>query len=69
MKYTVKLRMRNPGPAKYLIDSRDSNNMVEAFEIATAVLASVDENEHFVEIVDNESGDTIASFNVPKEVA
>ena len=66
MRYTVKLRMKNPGPAKYLIDSKDVNNMVEAFELATSVLANVDEKEHFVEIVDNITGDTIANFNENK---
>jgi hypothetical protein len=37
--------------------------MVEAFELATAVLTCVDNKDHFVEIVDNDNGDTIANFN------
>lgn len=63
MRYSVNLRMKNPGPAKYLIDSRECDNMCEAFTLATAVLANVDAKEHFVEIVETATGEKIAGFN------
>lgn len=63
MRYSVNLRMKNPGPAKYLIDARETDNMVKAFEIATAVMTNINDDEHFVEIVDMQTGESIANFN------
>ena len=61
MKYSVNLRMKNPGPAKYLIDSRDASDFMEAFGMATRMAAEIDK-DHFVEIFDNEINERAAHF-------
>ena len=62
MKYSINLRMKKPGPAKYLIDSREEDNFMEAFRAATRMAAEID-NDHFVEIFDNDINERVADFN------
>jgi len=62
MKYSINLRMKNPGVAKYLIKTEDTNDHMIAFYLASHMLDSSDK-DHFVEIVDNDSDETIANFN------
>ena len=63
MKYSVNLIMKNPDQAKFLIDCKDTNDIVNAFEIANDLLHHNDVKGHFVEIVDNDSGEKIAGIN------
>ena len=62
MRYSVNLRMKNPGPAKYLIETSDVNDLTAAFYTGMH-LSDKGDSDHFVEIVDNDNGGTIAIFN------
>lgn len=68
MKYSVNLRMKNPGPTKFLIESKDSEDLVGAFIVADEIIAKTPnmEKDYFVEIYDNVSKEKIASFNEEK---
>jgi hypothetical protein len=63
MKYSINLRMKNPGPAKYLLDSVEANEFMDAFHLAKNMADDANE-EQFVEIFDNESKDVVATFNM-----
>lgn len=56
-KYHVDLRWSNPGPAKYLIDSWERDDFMDAFYLAQEK-AKVLEEGHFIEIREVESGET-----------
>lgn len=62
MRYTVCVRLKNPGPAKYLMESQDADDFMDAFYGAKRAAEKADK-DCFVEIVDNNSGETIATFN------
>lgn len=68
MKYSVNIRMKNPGPAKFLIASEETNDYMDAFYAAQRAADECDEN-HFVEIVDNEKKEVIQTFNFVVAVA
>lgn len=54
--------MKNPGPAKYLIKSCEEDSLINAFQAACDISKAID-SDHFVEIVDNQTGEKIAGFN------
>ena len=62
MKYSVNLRMKNPGPAKYLIESCEVDNITNAFYAATNMITA-NEGDHFVEIIDNNTNEKVAGIN------
>jgi hypothetical protein len=63
MKYTVNLRWKNLGPAKYLIDSKEANDLTQAYYIGDQMIENqLKVDEHFIEILDP-AGDIVASFN------
>jgi hypothetical protein len=67
MRYAINVRMKNPGPAKYLIESRDSSDYMVAHYIAQHLCAKADK-DHFVEIVDDNTGEQLACFNNEENV-
>ena len=62
MRYSVCTRMNNPGEAKYLIEVEDTNDMLEAFRIASSMFERHENQDSFVEIVDNVTKENIAKF-------
>jgi hypothetical protein len=65
MKYSINLRMKNLGPAKYLIDSCEAGDFSTALNKASDLMDKVDiEKDYFVEIVDNATGDRVAGLNL-----
>ena len=62
MRYSVNVRMKNPGPAKYLIDSSETNDFMDAFYAGKRAAMEID-SDHFVEIFDNETNDVLMTFN------
>ena len=56
--YSIELRMKNPGPAKYLIAVTQRDDLTQAFAAADELM---DENDkdHFVQICD-ESGEVVS---------
>jgi len=65
MKYAVYLRMKNLGPAKFLIDSWQFDDFMSAFHHAKDVAGKL-EQDHFVEICESKSGEKLAGFNEGK---
>jgi len=64
MRYSVNLRMKNPGPTKYLVESAEKNDLIDAFYLGVQ-FAKSHKLDHYVEIVDNENGEIIAMFSEP----
>ena len=62
MRYSINLRMKNPGPAKFLIETCEANDLPSAFEAGDRMISALNVEEHFIEILDN-NGDKVASFN------
>jgi len=63
MKYSVNVRMKNPGVAKYLIEARDTDDMHEAFCLAIAMVEKHEKDGYFVEVIDNNTNEKVAGFN------
>ena len=61
-KYHIELRLANPGPVKYLIDCWEKDDFMEAFHFAKDRAQKLD-SEHFIEIVEVDTGATVISFN------
>jgi hypothetical protein len=61
-KYSINTRMKNQGPAKYLIDTQGCDDLNEAFSVASNLADSCGA-DHFVEIVENYSNEKVATFN------
>jgi hypothetical protein len=61
MKYSINLRLKNPGPTQYLIDVQERDDFMEAFYAAEKAAKDADD-DHFIEIVDNELNEKIVSF-------
>lgn len=60
--YSIEVRLKNPGPAKYLIQSVQRDDLNEAFRIA-GTLADVTDKDHFVQIR-NDVNEVIANFGL-----
>ncbi|CAM6003868.1 unnamed protein product [Sphagnum balticum] len=65
MKYSVNVRIKNPGIAKYLIDARDFDNFMDAFQSASNMAKELD-NDHFVEIVDNDFNEKVVNYGIQR---
>jgi hypothetical protein len=63
MRYSVNLRLKNPGPAKYLVDTREAEDLPSAFKAGDELIATMDIKEHLIEIVDSSTNEVVASFN------
>lgn len=62
MKYSVQLRMNSMGESKFLIDSWGGMDFMTAFHKAKDVAAKLEE-DHFVEIVQEDCHEIVARFN------
>lgn len=61
MRYSVQMRMNNPGVTKFLLESVDKDDFMEAFQLANEMADKCDKDS-FVEIVNADNGDKICKF-------
>ena len=61
-KYSVQVRMKNPGVTKYLMESSDHDSFMSAFYYAQKQVDRIS-SDYFIEIRDAESNEKMASFN------